>query len=62
MGLKKRRVSDRHVLGEVPVELWEHPSMTRALVQRDMGVVLGLVREHAGWPWAWLRGGPATVT
>jgi Helix-turn-helix domain len=36
-------------LTEVPASLWGHPSMVAALVDRDIGAVLRLVRDHVGW-------------
>jgi hypothetical protein len=36
-------------MSEVPEQVWIHPAMTAALVDRDVGAVLCLVREHAGW-------------
>jgi transcriptional regulator with XRE-family HTH domain len=44
------------VLGEVPLRLWAHPAMPSALAERDLGAVLRLVREHAGWTQTMISG------
>jgi transcriptional regulator with XRE-family HTH domain len=49
MGLKGSGPGRWRVLREVAEELWADPVMESALVERDVGVVLRLVRERVGW-------------
>ena len=33
---------------DIPPEFWEHPSVARALAERDMGVLFDLLHQYTG--------------